>query len=673
MSCLLRSDTLFHSDHRSEAGFVARPEIARRRFRRRRSVLTAVAGAMVIAVASVVVSALPARAAAVINIVNRDGPAEGLNDPTVVAPVGGNSGTTRGAQRLQALQYAAGLWGARLTSAVATDIDATFDPMACGGSATWSSWWSANFANAIHTYTWYPVALANKLAGSDLCVAGPDCGNGSEFELFANSSLDDGSCPENCSWYYGLDGSPAPEQCDFVTIALIVIAKNLGMDSTIDLETGARWNEYYDVLSRQLVSVGYGKRLDELELDARRLAAVRDPGRLHWMGDESYISSWYLLPAAAGELVGGLGPWGTVEMYSPDPPIFGLSVSAFSPALEPDQLLEAPEESLRGVARHDFGLADDALADLGWAVCGNDVTEMDEECDEHGFCCAGGCCGCRIVADPVCGDGVLTIYCEERCDDGNVVAGDGCDAACQMEKPALDCQKAIYKAGRTYLRRAITALEHCRNAINRGKLDIAPADCASQGSVAPKLAAAATKGRIALSKKCTDTLVAALNACASTVDGLIAPAADAGCILDGCDQAVQREIAAAYGRVLDPSEKTPESCQRTIGKASTRYLLDHLDFRYECREKANESGYSVPCVPVIDVREGNLRDAYLRFREGIYKKGDCTSDVLTGLAACGGLPRFEFSQDGLTAVEAGCLTMVTSTVAEQLIQDWTGQ
>src|SRR3989442_6412161 len=47
--------------------------------------------------------------AATITIVNGDGGSEGLNDPTAVAPVGGNPGTTAGAQRLFLFQRAAAI------------------------------------------------------------------------------------------------------------------------------------------------------------------------------------------------------------------------------------------------------------------------------------------------------------------------------------------------------------------------------------------------------------------------------------------------------------------------------------------------------------------------------------------------------------------------------------
>ena len=56
-------------------------------------------------------------AGATITIVNKNLPGVGFNDPTPVAPVGGNPGTTLGEQRLLAFQHAAGIWGATSTAA----------------------------------------------------------------------------------------------------------------------------------------------------------------------------------------------------------------------------------------------------------------------------------------------------------------------------------------------------------------------------------------------------------------------------------------------------------------------------------------------------------------------------------------------------------------------------
>ena len=54
--------------------------------------------------------------AATIVIQNNDAAGVGFNDPTPVAPIGGNPGTTLGQQRLNAFQFAANIWGATLNS-----------------------------------------------------------------------------------------------------------------------------------------------------------------------------------------------------------------------------------------------------------------------------------------------------------------------------------------------------------------------------------------------------------------------------------------------------------------------------------------------------------------------------------------------------------------------------
>lgn len=72
--------------------------------------------------------------------------------------------------------------------------------------------------------------------------------------------------------------------------------------------------------------------------------------------------------------------------------------------------------------------------------CGNGVVGAGESCDIFGAT-SPGCVGCLLVSgwtctdsachDNNCGNG--TIEAGEKCDDGNVDAGDGCDANCQTE------------------------------------------------------------------------------------------------------------------------------------------------------------------------------------------------------------------------------------------------
>jgi len=73
--------------------------------------------------------------AAIIVVDNLDVPGTGLNDETPTAPVGGNPGTTLGQQRLNALQYAADIWGSILASDVPILVAASFSPLSCGSTS----------------------------------------------------------------------------------------------------------------------------------------------------------------------------------------------------------------------------------------------------------------------------------------------------------------------------------------------------------------------------------------------------------------------------------------------------------------------------------------------------------------------------------------------------------
>src|SRR3954464_1911244 len=102
-------------------------------------------GLLVLA-ALLLAGSVPAFANANIVIVNTNAPGVGFNDPTPAAPVGGNPGTTVGQQRLNAFQFVADIWGARLDSAlvdrsdghvveVEIRVQGRFTPLACTANA----------------------------------------------------------------------------------------------------------------------------------------------------------------------------------------------------------------------------------------------------------------------------------------------------------------------------------------------------------------------------------------------------------------------------------------------------------------------------------------------------------------------------------------------------------
>ncbi|MFC0252585.1 PA domain-containing protein [Massilia consociata] len=182
-----------------------------------------------------------AQAAATIVIVNQNAPGEGFNDPTPAAPVGGNPGTTLGEQRLIAFQRAANIWGATLDSTVTIRIGASFVPLSCtansavlGSAGAYEIW--TDFENAPRANTWYPAALASKLAGEDLTA--PEDPHiiarfNSRLGLFPD-------CLPGSPFYLGLDNN-ANGQIDLVTVLLHEMAHGLGFQTFTDDETGEQF------------------------------------------------------------------------------------------------------------------------------------------------------------------------------------------------------------------------------------------------------------------------------------------------------------------------------------------------------------------------------------------------------------------------------------------------
>jgi PA domain-containing protein len=223
-----------------------------------------------------------AYAAAHIIVVNNDGPGEGFNDPTPAAPVGGNSGTTLGAQRLIAFQYAADLWGATLDSPVTIIVRAAFDPLAANvlGSAGPTSAFSdfAGFGAGFYpgaefAGTWYGSALADKRSGVDLAAL-----------LGAPPGFPDISArfSSNANFYLGLDNNHGARN-DLVTVVLHELGHGLNFLTFVDPTTGQNFLGQTDIYARHLVDDSNGLHWNEMT-DAQRLASATRFGRLYWDG-----------------------------------------------------------------------------------------------------------------------------------------------------------------------------------------------------------------------------------------------------------------------------------------------------------------------------------------------------------------------------------------------------
>lgn len=77
------------------------------------------------------------------------------------------------------------------------------------------------------------------------------------------------------------------------------------------------------------------------------------------------------------------------------------------------------------------------------AVCGNATVEEGEQCDDGNVLAGDGCsetCQTEVLT-AVCGNGTVEIA--EQCDDGNALAGDGCSDTCQMESLPDICGNGV--------------------------------------------------------------------------------------------------------------------------------------------------------------------------------------------------------------------------------------
>jgi len=213
---------------------------------------------------------------ATITIVNLDGPNEGFNDPTPAAPVGGNTGTTLGQQRLIAFQYAASIWGATLDSNVPIVISSSFDPLAANvlGSAGATNIFAfaatggvGLFPGAEFTNTWYGSALADKRIGIDI--------NPGAADIRARFS-------SNFNFYLGLDNNHGVNP-DLVAVLLHEFAHGLNFQTFVNVSTGVQILGLTDIFARHLLDITNGLHWNEMT-DAQRAASATKFGRLVWDG-----------------------------------------------------------------------------------------------------------------------------------------------------------------------------------------------------------------------------------------------------------------------------------------------------------------------------------------------------------------------------------------------------
>ena len=192
----------------------------------------------------------PAQAATIV-LNNVDAPGIGFNDLTPATAVGGNTGSTVGAQRLVAYRKALELWGKTLHSDATIVVRGSFARLNCAGGVLAQAGALQifeNFPNAPLKNHWYGVALANSIAGGDLApgpldVPGQAADPADDIIASFNGDLGKADCLPGSTWYYGLDNNAGPGQIDFLDTFMHEVSHGLGFQNFANESTGVTEEE----------------------------------------------------------------------------------------------------------------------------------------------------------------------------------------------------------------------------------------------------------------------------------------------------------------------------------------------------------------------------------------------------------------------------------------------
>jgi hypothetical protein len=272
----------------------------------------------------------------------------GFDDPTPVAPVGGNPGTTRGEQRLNALLEAARLVDEFLPGDVTIDASVQFFAYSSAGilaSAGVSTYYYGQDTSEFGKVgVLYPAALARQL------MTPPPTGN--TFGVSFNSTRDTLSSGK---WYYGFDQQGGSD-IDFITVAIHEIVHGLGSTTAFNRVTGevgslGRFNIY----STQLEDHASGKFFPSITAGERLTAGTSVTG-MHFVGP--YTDGWAALNPNNDGIIGG-----HVAIYAPEVVRSGSSYVHPSNLFNPRNLMEPFYPG----PTHNTDLVEAILLDAGWS------------------------------------------------------------------------------------------------------------------------------------------------------------------------------------------------------------------------------------------------------------------------------------------------------------------
>jgi hypothetical protein len=247
----------------------------------------------------------------------------GFNDTTPATPVGGNPGTTLGQQRLNVFQRAADIWGSLIDSKVDILVNASFASLSCTATTAVLGQASAtkifrNFDNAPQQNVWYPVALANAIAGRDLN------GGAAGIQAQFNSTIDTPSCLGGIGWYYGFDGNHGTRE-DLIVVLLHELGHGLGFAGVTNGTTGVMSGTppFPSVFEQHMLDNTAGLLWSQMT-NAQRIVSATNDQNVVWDGTSA--------TAAATKFLGGTP---TLRISAPASLVkpYQINTAAFGPRL----------------------------------------------------------------------------------------------------------------------------------------------------------------------------------------------------------------------------------------------------------------------------------------------------------------------------------------------------
>lgn len=242
-----------------------------------------------------------------------------------------------------AFQFAVDIWASLLPSDVEIVINADFENLGSGvlGSAG-AAFFVRDFRNAPSDTTFYPIALAEKLAGEQLNLEG-------EPEVFCSFS-------STFDFYFGTDGNTPSGQYDFVTIVLHELGHGLGFAGVEGYANGiGNWDYFNNKSARynEFVELNNGSSFLELENNSTATGDAVVGNNLFFNGDLSVTTL-------------GSRP----KLYAPTTYNGGSSFSHLDESTYPaghEHSLMSPQVG-SGESIFDPGVSLDIFADMGWFI-----------------------------------------------------------------------------------------------------------------------------------------------------------------------------------------------------------------------------------------------------------------------------------------------------------------